>query len=398
MTNQLIAMASALKNGPRIVHVGKFYPPHMGGIETHVQQLCRELAGSARVTAIVANDGPETSQEMDGGVCLWRLGTRFHVSSAPVCQNLVDAIRKAKPDLLHLHLPNPMATLAVQASGYWGPLVCTYHSDVVRQRLLGALFEPFLQRLLRRSDAIVCTSERYLDTSPVLPRFRDKCRVIPYGILPANFAAVDSGAVEAIRQRHGQRLVLAVGRLVYYKGFEYLIEAMRDVDAKLLIIGDGPLRGALDRKIAECGVGDRVEMLGEIQNEHLNSYYQASEVFVLPSIARSEAFGIVQLEAMACGLPVLNTALDSGVPFVSRHNETGMTVPPRDSAALANALSLLLGNAALRARFSAAAPVRVKTEFTAQLMGQRMLSLYQEVLTRRNRKTPVEVRTTASGM
>jgi glycosyltransferase involved in cell wall biosynthesis len=389
VTNPLIAMASALTNGPRIVHVGKFYPPHMGGIETHVQQLCLELARSARVTAIVANDGPETSQEMDGGVCLWRLATRFHVSSAPVCQNLVDAIRKAKPDLLHLHLPNPMATLAVQASGYRGPLVCTYHSDVVRQRLLGALFEPFLQRVLRRSDAIVCTSARYLDTSPVLPRFREKCRVIPYGILAENFVSIDSGAVEAIRLRHGPRLVLAVGRLVYYKGFEYLIEAMRDVDARLLIIGD---------EIAECGLSGRVELLGEIQNQHLNSYYQASEVFVLPSIARSEAFGIVQLEAMACGLPVLNTALDSGVPFVSRHNETGMTVPPRDPAALANALSLLLGNSALRGRFSAAAPVRVKNEFTAQLMGQRMMALYHEILTRRSRKTPAEVRTTASGM
>jgi len=378
MTNELIALTNALNSGPRIVHVGKFYPPHMGGIEIHVQQLCRAIAGSARVTALVANDGPATSLATDGGVSVQRLGTRFHISSAPVCPGLVSAIREANPDVLHLHLPNPAATLAVLATGYRGRLIATYHSDVVRQKLMGALFEPFLRRLLGRCERVICTSQRYLDSSPVLPHFRARCVVIPYGIPLADAPSIDLAAIAAIREKFGSRILLAVGRLVYYKGFEYLIEAMRNIDARLLIVGDGPLRGALERRIVECGVSDRVEMLGEVQNDELAPYYLASDVFVLPSIARSEAFGIVQLEAMSFGLPVVNTNLDSGVPFVSRHGETGLTVAPRDPQALANALNLLLARGELRVRFGAAALRRVKAEFTAELMAERTMALYQE--------------------
>jgi rhamnosyl/mannosyltransferase len=376
MTNELIAIRNALQGGPSVVHIGKFYPPHMGGIEMHVQQLCRELASSARVTVLVANDGRLRSRETDGGVSLQRLGTYFHVSSAPVCPDLVSAIREARPDILHIHLPNPAATLAVLASGYRGRLIATYHSDVVRQKLMGALFQPALRLLLHRCDQVICTSQSYLDSSPVLPHFREKCVVIPYGIPPADSVSIDPAAVAAIRERHGSRVLLAVGRLVYYKGFKYLIEAMRDIDAKLLIVGDGPLRGALESQILESCLSPRVEMLGEIQNHELAPYYMASDVFAFPSIARSEAFGIVQLEAMSCGLPVINTSLDSGVPFVSQHGETGLTVPPRSPAALANAANLLLASTELRARFSAAAVRRAATEFTAKLMAERTMALY----------------------
>jgi len=214
----------------------------------------------------------------------------------------------------------------------------------------------------------------------VLPHFRGKCVVIPYGIPPADSISIAPAAIAALRERHGPRVLLAVGRLVYYKGFEYLIEAMRHINAKLLIVGDGPLRGELESRIVARGLSHRVEMLGEIQNHELAPYYMASDLFAFPSIARSEAFGIVQLEAMSCGLPVVNTSLDSGVPFVSRHNETGLTVPARDPAALANAANLLLASSELRARFSAAAIRRVATEFTARLMAQRTLALYNKTV------------------
>jgi rhamnosyl/mannosyltransferase len=376
MTSELMAIRNALQTGPRIVHVGKFYPPHMGGIEVHVQQLCRELAASARVTVLVANDSTRTVHERDGGVAVHRLATPFHLSSAPVSPGLVRAIRQARPDILHVHLPNPAATLAVLASGYRGRLIATYHSDVVRQKLMGALFEPFLRRFLQRCEQVICTSQRYLDSSPVLPSYREKCVVIPYGIPPSAAPSIDPAAVAALRARHGSRVLLAVGRLVYYKGFEYLIEAMRNIDAKLLIVGDGPLRSVLESQIMESGLSHRVQMLGEIQNHELAPYYMASDLFAFPSIARSEAFGIAQLEAMSSGLPVLNTSLDSGVPFVSQHGETGLTVPPRDPAALANAVNLLLASSEMRARFGAAAMRRVNLEFTAQLMAKRTLSLY----------------------
>ncbi len=367
----------------QVLHVGKFYPPHMGGIETHLQNLCRELAKSHRVEAIVANDGPGSVSEMDGPVHVLRAGVRFSFASASFCPGLIPAIRNSQADILHLHLPNPAATLALLASRHRGPVVLTYHSDIVRQKFLGAAFEPFLQWLLRRSSAIICTSQRYLDSSRPLQRHKDKCVVIPYGIPQARLASAQPEEIAAVRARFGPRLVVAVGRLVYYKGFKYLIDAMRTVHGRLLLIGDGPLRQPLVRQVIENGLQDKVTFLGEIQNDSLAPYYKAADVFAFPSVARSEAFGIVQLEAMACGLPVVNTDLDSGVPFVSRHNETGLTVPPQDPAALAHALNLLLADRALGAIFSHAARQRVNAEFTVGLMAQRTARLYADVLSNR---------------
>jgi len=363
-----------------VLQVGKFYPPHMGGIETHLRNLCGELAKSFRVDALVANDGRDTSDEIDGEVYVRRAGTLGVVASAPLSPGLFSGIRHADADILHLHLPNPAATLAVLASGYRGAVITTYHSDVVRQKVLAACFEPFLNAILRRSAAIICTSQRYLESSPALARFREKCVVIPYGIPVESVTDAEPEEVGAVRSRYGSNLILTVGRLVYYKGFEYLIDAMRHVNGRLLIIGDGPLRTALEKQIRDLALGDRVELLGEIQNARLAPFYRAADIFAFPSIARSEAFGIVQIEAMACGLPIVNTDLDSGVPYVSRHCETGFTVPPRDPPALADALNTLLGERVLRAQMAAAARRRVHEEFTVERMTERTLNLYRAVL------------------
>src|SRR5262249_13696018 len=148
------------------------------------------------------------------------------------------------------------------------------------------------------------------------------------GIALDRFEHCDTDAVARLRQRFGDRLILAVGRLVYYKGFEYLIRSMAQVRGKLLIIGNGPLRAKLDEVAVQLNVSEKVVFLGEVQNDEVTPYYHAADVFALPSVARSEAFGIVQIEAMASGVPVVNTSLDSGVPFVSLHEQTGLTVPP----------------------------------------------------------------------
>ncbi len=170
--------------------------------------------------------------------------------------------------------------------------------------------------------------------------YRDRCNVIPHGIELDRFYEYDKAEVARIREKYGSRIVISVGRLIYYKGFEYLVQAMEQVDGRLLIIGDGPLRESLIQQAKARGISDRVVFLGEISD--ISPYYHAAEVFALASVARSEAFGIVQLEAMACSKPVVNTNLDSGVPFVSLHGETGLTVPPQDPDALAYAINLLL--------------------------------------------------------
>jgi rhamnosyl/mannosyltransferase len=352
----------------------------MGGIETHLQNLCRELAKSYRVTAIVASDGPANTNEMDGDVSVRRIATLGNISSAPVNPGMVWAIKQTKPDLLHIHLPNPLAIVWSALSCFRGPIITTWHSDIVRQKAMGRMVEPLSQWLLKRSTAVICTSQRYMESSLSLHGFHEKCAVIPYGIPWKEMADAEPEAVVPIRQQFGSRLIIAVGRLVYYKGFEYLIEAMRGVQGKLLIIGDGPMRSQLQTQIIESNLRDRVQLLGEIQNADLAPYYRAADVFALPSIARSEAFGIVQLEAMASGLPVVNTDLDSGVPSVSRHCETGFTVPPRDPAALADVLNTLLADRGLRASFGDAAQRRVQKDFSVEVMAERTSDVYWEVL------------------
>lgn len=361
----------------KVVHVGKFYPPHLGGMESHVELLVRTTRGEVDVEVIVSNDGRETVRETVDGVSVTRVGTKFSASSASFCPGMAKAIRAADTDVVHFHHPNPPAVLSWMAARPRGALVVTYHSDIVRQRILGPLVSPLLHHFLGRADAIIASSPQYAATSAMLRRHADRVRVIPFGIDAAELGTVDQAEVREVRDRYGPRIVLAAGRLVYYKGFEYLVRAMKRVDAHLLIAGDGPLRADLERAASESGAGGRVTLLGRVKD--LRPLYHAADVFALPSVARSEAFGIVQMEAMACGVPVVNTALDSGVPFVSPDGVTGLTVPPEDAEALGAALTRILDDDTLRARMSAAARERVAGELSAQRMARRTLDLYREV-------------------
>jgi glycosyltransferase involved in cell wall biosynthesis len=365
----------------RILHIGKFYPPYRGGMESHLQLLCEELQRSVNLRVVVSSTSRDTTRETVNGVDVTRLGTALRFAGASISTGMRKCIADAGDALVHLHFPNPAAILAYLASGHRGPLVVTYHSDIVRQRILGSAFAPILDRFLRRCDGISVGSPNYIESSPTLQKFRDRCTVIPFGIDLAPFNAQHCLLSEQIRTQYGPGIILAVGRLVGYKGFEYLIEAMQKIDGHLLLVGTGPLRPQFEAQIARLGIGNRVTLLGEVDD--VTPYHRAADVFVLPSVTRAEAFGIVQLEAMASGTPVVNTALDSGVPFVSIHGETGLTVPPRDAPALAAAVSRLLGDTELRHRLGTAARRRVELQFSAEAMVTRTLALYDSVLARR---------------
>ncbi len=362
-----------------ILHVGKFYPPHMGGIETHLQALCGALRPHADVRVIVSSENRNTVEELVDAVPVARLSTLLTAFATSISPAMVARIRHSEADVVHIHLPNPAAVLAYLASGHRGRLVVTYHSDTVKQKVLGRMFEPLLHASLRKSAAIIATSPNYLATSPVLQKFRDRCHVIPYGIDSTQFERSDPDAVRAVRARFGDRLIISVGRLVYYKGFDVLIRAMAAVRGKLLIVGDGPLRQELESLAARLQVTDKVVFAGEIHNAGVAPYYHAADLFALASVARSEAFGIVQIEAMAAGLPVVNTSLDSGVPFVSLDGQTGLTVPPSDPPALAAAINRLLDDQALRQSLGQAGVARAKQEFGLDTMLRRTLDLYQRV-------------------
>lgn len=376
-TNGLVSNGN--RQVPKVLHVGKFYPPHMGGIETHLQALCAELRKSLDVEVIVANEDHSSVEETLDGVPVHRLPTWFTAASSPLCPGMIPRLHGFRGDIVHLHLPNPVAVLAYLASGYRGALVVTYHSDLVRQKFLGPAFEPFLHAALRRSAAIITTSPNYLETSSILARHKNRCHVIPLGIRIEDFDHCPPDAVAEVRQQYGERLIVSVGRLVYYKGFEHLVRAMTQVQGNLLIVGTGPLHGSLAALASQLGVTDRVHFLGKTDHAKLVACYHAAEVFVLPSVVRSEAFGIAQVEAMAAGLPVVNTNLQSGVPFVSPHGQTGLTVPPADPDSLAASINTLLNDPDLRASLGNAARLRARQQFSLETMVSRTLSLYEEV-------------------
>ncbi len=364
----------------KVLHVGKFYPPHMGGIETHVQVLCRKLQERANVEVLVASETNDEEVFWDDRVKVTRVGTRLKLSGAPLCPGLSGKIRRAKADIVHLHLPNPPAILSYLASGHRGQVVATYHSDIVRQQFLAKAFDPILRLFLNKCAAIIATSRKYVETSHVLSDYAERCRIVPYGIPIKQFSAFDSSEIARIRKQYGSRLIISVGRLIYYKGFTHLVDAMSKIDGHLLIVGEGHLREELENRARANQVSHKITFLGEVQNDDIVPYYHAADVFALASIARSEAFGIVQLEAMACGKPVVNTNLDSGVPWVSLHGKTGLTVPPNDPLALAGAINKLLDDSELRATYGQAARVRVEDEFDQDVMLERMFELYSQVL------------------
>jgi len=289
---------------------------------------------------------------------------------------MIREIASSDADLIHVHLPNPGAVLAVLASRYRGRLVATWHSDVVRQKQLLRILWPFLRTFLSLCDAIVVSSREYLDSSTQLQPWTERCHVIPYGIRVDHFDTVDEEVVGALRERHGARIVLAAGRLVYYKGFEYLVRAIRYVDATLMIVGDGPEHSHLQSIAREAGVQSRVVLVGHV--EDIRPYYHAADVFVLPSVARSEAFGIVQLEAMACRKPIVNTNIPTAVPGVSLDGVSGFTVPPADPVALAKALNRLLNDNELRASFGNRARQRVERLFAVENMADSTAALYKK--------------------
>lgn len=365
----------------RVLHVGKYYPPHMGGMETHLQALVRGICDHYSTEVLVANDSARRQAEHLDGAKIRRIPTLGALASMPITPTLPYELWRSHADLVHVHTPNPGAAFSLTVSGYHGPLVVTHHSDTLGRKQLQRLTAPFVQYMMRNADAIITTSQRYLDSSCELAPYKEKCHVIPLGIGKEAFCAPDHTVVQEIQKKYGSHIVLAIGRLVKYKGFSHLIHAMEQIDASLIIIGTGPEASVLQSLVNELSLTSRVHFLGHITD--LAPYFAAADVFAMPSISRAEAFGMVQLEAMAAGLPVINSDIQSAVPEVSVHGQTGLTVMPGDSEALAKALRSLLENREMRLRMGAAARMRATTQYNVEQINRQTMELYEEVLRKR---------------
>ena len=367
-----------------VVHVGKYYHPYQRGIETYLRLLCERLNREVNLDVLVAHDHWRTVHETVNGVRVTRLGRVAEICATSFCLGLAPALRRLRPDIVHVHLPNPWAEASYFLAGCPGRLVVSFHSDIIRQRWLLKLHAPLHRRFLARASRIIVATPEHIRHSPFLARLpRERCTVVHYGIETERFAldAAMRTRVNALQAAIGAPRVLFVGRLVYYKGLDVLLRAAVDVPAQIMIVGAGPLEQRLRTLAAELGIGARVHLLGEVDAATLVAAYHACDVFCLPSTARSEAFGIVQLEAFAAGKPVVSTQLPSGVPYVNQHGRTGLVVPPGDAQELARALNTLLKDEALRATLGAQARERVEQEFNADRMAAETLRVYNEVLT-----------------
>ena len=375
----------------RVTMVNKYYyPPHLGGVETVVRDTSEGLVkhAGAQVRAIVCNESRERSEESVGGVDVVRLGRQFALSSAPVALSMPDALkaemrRPLPPDVMHFHSPYPWGELSFLRAAPDVPSVVLYHSDIVRQKRMLAAYRPFLERFLDRVDLIIASSPNMVEHSEFLAPRAEKCRVVNFGLHVerlADTARTLERAEQLRAEHHGRRIVLFVGRLIYYKGADVLVRAMSEVDADLVMIGRGPLEGELREIAVANGIADRITWLPPLEEDELAAWYHAADVFALPSVARSEAFGLVQIEAHAAGTPVVSTNLTTGVPYANLDGVTGLTVPVGDSAALAAALNNLLRDDELRARLGSQARERALTQFTIPRMVEQTLAVYAEAI------------------
>ena len=374
----------------RILHLGKYYAPQRGGIERHLQDLCEWFAGHGHQVAALVHQAAgcwRSSMETIHEVEICRVACVAAPLYAPISPTfplqLARLIKRVKPQVLHLHLPNPScfwALLSRRARAL--PWVVHWHADVSaempdwRVRAAYRLYRPFEQAVLARASAIVVTSQAYLDASGALARWRDKCTVVPLGIAEANG---DKGTAP-IWPRPDLLRLLAVGRLSHYKGFAVLLDALaRTPVASLVLIGQGEESDRLRAQVARLGLGDRVALAGELSEADLLAAYAAADALVLPSLDRSEAFGLVLLEAMRARLAlVASNIAGSGIGQVIVNEISGLLVKPGDEGELATALSRI-SDPLLRAALADAGHQRWREHFTLEQSAQSVLAIYRQL-------------------
>ncbi|OQW52859.1 MAG: hypothetical protein A4S09_08420 [Proteobacteria bacterium SG_bin7] len=365
---------------PSVVHVAKYFPPdNHGGMESFLSDITRGLSDKYAVKCVVTSSYNKTQQESIDNISVLRCASVGRFSSSPISTTYLKALSEIKSDLLHLHVPNPLAALTGTASDI--PLVISYHCDVLSYPFLFNFYRPLLIRQLKKARVIVVSSPQLQDSSPILKPFRKKCRVIPFGIDPKDFKIYQNtqNSLRDLKNIYGKKLFLFVGRLVAYKGLTYLIEAMRNVDATLAIVGDGPEMPKLLAQTKESYLQEKVHFFGSVPRANLGAFYKEADAVVLPSIDRREAFGICLVEALSFGKPLVTTSIDTGVNFVNKDQVTGLIAKTKDSADLASKMNSLLNSEKL-SKFSQNAKLHFETYFTKAKMISAFDELYQEIL------------------
>ncbi|MBN1932744.1 MAG: glycosyltransferase [Desulfobacterales bacterium] len=372
-----------------VLHIYKDYdPPVKGGIEGHINILANGLKEKGiQVKILISNIRPNLEKAMINDIPVIKVPELGRVSSAPLNPNFPYWLRKLgqNADLLHFHFPNPTGELSFLFSGLKKKTVVTYHSDIVRQTVLEKFYYPFMNNFLIKADKIISTSPHYICSSKILSKFKAKCEVIPLGIDLAEYnsnTCVNLPVEFAGTKRGKPFIILFIGKFRYYKGVHVLIKAMKDLEeARLLLIGTGPMEKHLRRSVSEFQVNKNVRFLGEVSDTEKIKHLHACDVLVLPSIYRSEAFGIVLLEAMACGKPIITTEIGTGTSFINQHKKTGLIVKPNCSLSLSKAIQFLMHNPDVKSSYGKAGQIRANNFFSKKTMINRTLKLYEKIQT-----------------
>lgn len=370
-----------------IVHFGKYYFPDAGGIESVTASLAKGAVRHGHSVSVVCFEKtPASNKGIIDGVQIIRAPIAKLLASQPLGFKYFLQCHSAakKADVVHLHAPNMLGALCALFIPARTQLLVHWHSDVLNKGFLGKILRPLENALLRCANSIVATSEIYADASETLAPFKDKITIVPIGVADAKHGGGDTQLPPTLEMQIGSRkIVLAVGRLVPYKGFDVLIQAAQQLvkNSVVVVVGGGPLQQELQQAIIQRGVKNRVVLAGKLSDAALHALFERAALYCLPSIYRAEAFGVVLLEAMTYGLPIVATDIPgSGVPWVNQHGVSGLNVPIGDGKAIADACNQILESEELRSRLSKGARQRFLAEFTEDASVERMMATYKSLL------------------
>lgn len=359
----------------KILHVTNYYYPHIGGIEQTARDIVGCLPDDVEQRVICFNDDKKSTVDSIDGISVTRCGTFVKISSQVISfklkKQLKNIFKEFVPDIVIFHYPNPFEAhylLKVLKKYRNCKLVVWWHLDITKQKVLGKFFVGQSNRLLKRASKVIATSPNYMDSSPFLSRFKEKCTVIPSCINEERLEvseSVISKAAEIRKENSDKTICFTVGRHVEYKGYEYLIKAsaLLDDSFKIFIGGQGKLTDSLKQQAA---VDDKIVFLGKLSDDDMKAYMSACDIYCFPSITKNEAFGLALAEAMYFGKPAVTfTIPGSGVNYVSLKDVTGLEVENRNVKEYAEAIKLISDNAELREKYGKAAKDRVKRLFSS---------------------------------
>lgn len=368
----------------RILHVYRtFFPDTQGGLEEVIRQICsgtQILGADCRVfTTTKQSNGPKIIEMKEARVV--RVKESFEIASCNVALSAFADFREQTEwaDIVHYHFPWPFADVLNQCTPNQKHRILTYHSDIVRQRVLLRLYNPLMRRFLGSMDRIVCTSPNYFATSDALSRFEDKVEIVPIGLERSTYPEVSETELSAVRSQFGEDFFLFVGVLRYYKGLHILLDAIKQAPYKVVIVGSGPTETQLQEQAKTLGLTN-VVFAGHVDEKTKVALFKLSKCIVFPSYLRSEAFGVTLLEGAMFSRPLISTEVGSGTSHVNVHDETGLVIAPGSAKALRKAMDQINARPEMAKLMGIRAERRFTRLFNGALMAQRYAQIYSDVV------------------